>query len=356
MTKPSRICGVLLAAGMATGASLAAQTPSGQAPAAATHPSVEPGTPGSDAATLTASPLAAGTPAALIKQAGELNSKGKQDQALAVYQQVVVVEPHNSDAHVGMGVVLDLEGRYDDARKHITEGISDAASDSAKTRALRTMAVSYAFTRSSRDATIYEQQVMDAANARQDYTAVADVANELARICLESGDIDAAFKWYQAGHESALRKPNLTAAERDLWDFRWEHAQARIAARRGQKAEAQQHVVAAKAILDKGTNPDQARFYPYLIGYVALYGGDYAAAIVDLKQGDQTDPFIASLIAQAYEKSGDRVQAMDYYRKVMTSNAHNPPNAFARPLARQKLAASASADAGRVIGVDNPVK
>jgi tetratricopeptide (TPR) repeat protein len=201
------------------------------------------------------------------------------------------------------------------------------------------MAVSYAFTKSAADATKYEQQVMDAANARHDYTAVADVANELARICLESGDFAAAYKWYQAGHESALRKPNLSAAERDLWDFRWEHAQARIAARQGQRAEAQQHVVAAKTILDKGDNPDQARFYPYLTGYVALYGGDYKAAIADLLQADQTDPFIASLLAQAYQKSGDSAHAVEYFRKVMTSNAHNPPNAFARPLARQNLAA-----------------
>jgi hypothetical protein len=29
---------------------------------------------------------------------------------------------------------------------------------------------------------------------------------------------------------------------------------------------------------------------------------------------------------------------MDYYRKVLASNAHNPTNAFARPLAKKKLA------------------
>jgi len=318
MTTFARVCRVLFAAGMTAAATLAAQAPSGSA-----SPAPAP---------------VAGSPAALVKQASDLNGQGKQDQALALYQQVLVVVPQSFDAHLGIGVVLDLDGRYDEARRHLTTAISDAPNDSAKTRALRTMAVSYAFTRSAGEATTYEQRVMDAATARQDYTAVADVANELARICLESGDFDAAYKWYQAGHESALRKPNLTAAERDLWDFRWEHAQARIAARRGQHAEAVQHVTAAKAILDKGDNPDQARFYPYLTGYVALYGGDYVAAIADLKQADQTDPFILSLIAQAYEKSGDRAQAMDYYRKVMTSNAHNPPNAFARPLARTKLA------------------
>ena len=66
-----------------------------------------------------------------------------------------------------------------------------------------------------------------------------------------------------------------------MWNFRWEHAQARIAVRRGRKAEAQQHVTASKAILDK--DPDMARqqavFFPYLTGYVALYTGDAKTAI-----------------------------------------------------------------------------
>ena len=93
------------------------------------------------------------------------------------------------------------------------------------------------------------------------------------------------------GKLTGLRKPNLTQAEKDLWAFRWEAAMARIAARRGQKEQAQQHLAAAKALLDAGGNPDQLRFYPYLAGYVALYTGDYATAIKQLQQADQRDPF-----------------------------------------------------------------
>jgi hypothetical protein len=41
--------------------------------------------------------------------------------------------------------------------------------------------------------------------------------------------------------------------------------------------------------------------------------------------------------AESYEKTGDGNQAMELYRKIMTFNTHNPPNAFARPVAEQKL-------------------
>jgi hypothetical protein len=43
------------------------------------------------------------------------------------------------------------------------------------------------------------------------------------------------------------------------------------------------------------------------------------------------------LLAQAYEKSGDKQQATEYYHKVLASSGHNPTNAFARPVAKEKL-------------------
>src|ERR1019366_8704393 len=96
-----------------------------------------------------------------------------------------------------------------------------------------------------------------------------------------------------------IKEPDIKPARQDLWNFRWEHAQARIAARRGDQAEAQKHVAAAKAILDKGTIPEQAPFFPYLKGYVAFYAGDYKAALEELKQANQNDPFIQCMVGRA---------------------------------------------------------
>jgi tetratricopeptide (TPR) repeat protein len=199
------------------------------------------------------------------------------------------------------------------------------------------MAMSYAFECNLAEVGKLEQQVFGMRVTRKDFLSAADVANEMARIYLECGDLDNAQTWYRKGYENALRKTDMSEADKNLWLFRWEHAQARLAARRGQREEAQQHVAAAKAALDKANNPDQARFYPYLTGYVAFYAGDYKTAIADLKQAEQRDPFILSLLAQAYEKSGDQAQALENYRKILAVNTHNPTNAFARPLAKKKL-------------------
>ena len=184
-------------------------------------------------------------------------------------------------------------------------------------------------------------QVLNTRMARSDSVGAAETCNELARIYLESGDPDHAFKWYKMGYETVSHKPDLTDADKNLWLFRWESAQARIAARRGQAAEAQQHVAAAKVALDKSNNPDQEPFYPYLVGYVAFYLGDYQTALVQLQKANQRDPLNLAMLGQAYEKSGNAAQARECYRRVLELNVHNLPNAFARPLAKKKLEAGA---------------
>jgi Tfp pilus assembly protein PilF len=74
-----------------------------------------------------------------------------------------------------------------------------------------------------------------------------------------------------------------------------------------------------------------------LLGYIAYYAKDYQTAIDELLRGDQNDPFVLGLIAQAYQRRGDREKATEYYRKVMASPAHSINAAFARPLARAFL-------------------
>jgi len=275
--------------------------------------------------------------AALVKQAQQLNTEGKQDEALASYRKALEISPNDADAHLGMGAVLDLKGDYPEARRHLAKAVEVASTSDAKERAWRTMAFSYVFECNMSEAGKLEQQVFDARMGRQDFLSAADVANEAARLYLECGEIDSAERWYKTGYQTAIRKTDLSDADKSLWLFRWENAQARIAARRAQHDEAQKHVTAAKTALDKANNQDQQRFYPYLTGYVAYYAGKYKTAIADLQEADQRDPFILCLLAQAFEKSGDQKQAAEYYRKVMASNAHNPTNAFARPLAKKKL-------------------
>jgi tetratricopeptide (TPR) repeat protein len=272
-----------------------------------------------------------------IKQAQQLNSEGKYEEALAVLDQVLAVSPQDYEANLMSGIVLDMQADFGKARGYLQKAI-DLAPSARQVQALRTMAVSYAFECDLPQVANYEQQAFDSQMKNQKFTDAAGTANELARINLECGDVPNATKWYQTGYDTAMRQPNMSEADRYLWQFRWENAKARIAAREGKAKQADADVAAAKVALDKSKNADQQRFFPYLTGYVAFYAGNYKAAIEQLQAADQKDPFVLVLLAQANEKLGNQAEATKYYRQILTINTHSPTNAFARPLAQKKLA------------------
>ncbi len=277
-----------------------------------------------------------------IKQGQQLMREGKLDEALALYRKTLQTSQESLPANMAAGSVLDLMGQGEEARQYLGKAIQVADTPERKAMAQRAMAMSYAFEGNCKKTVQYEQQVFDYYGSVKNFFQQGETADEAARVCIDSGDLDSAYEWYKTGHETGLKEPDIKPARQDLWEFRWEHAQARIAARRGNQAEAQKHVAAAKTILDKGTNPEQAQFLPYLQGYVAFYGGDYKTALEELLKANQNDSFIQCMVGQTYEKLGDKEKAVEYYRKASTAIAHNPAAAYAVPLAKKKLASLAS--------------
>jgi tetratricopeptide (TPR) repeat protein len=274
-----------------------------------------------------------------VRQGQQLVREGKVDEGLALFRQELEKTPNSPGANNAAGTALDLLGRGSEARRYFSKAIDTAATPQAKAQAQRAMAMSYAFEGDCANTVKYEQQVFDYYVSTGDFYQQGEMADEAARVCIDAGDLNTAEHWYKVGHEVGLKQPDIPADRVSLWNFRWEHAQARLAARRGNKAEARKHVDAAKAVLDKDATMAraQAAFFPYLTGYVTFYFGDYKTALTDLAKANQNDPFIQCLMGEAYEKAGDKDKAMECYRKAAATTAHNPPAAYARPFATKKL-------------------
>jgi tetratricopeptide (TPR) repeat protein len=272
-----------------------------------------------------------------VKEGQQLIREGKPGDALALYRKTLQTSPASLPANIAAGSVLDLMGKGEEARKYFSKAIEVADTPEHKAGAQRAMAMSYAFEGNCKKTIEHEQHVFDFYGSMKNFFQQGEIADEAARVCIDSRDLDAAQKWYKIGHDAGMKEPDIKPARQDLWNFRWEHAQARIAARRGDQADAQKHVAAAQAILDKGTVPEQADFLPYLKGYVAFYVGGYKAALEELGKANQNDPFIQCMTGETYEKLGDRDKAMEFYRKASTASSHNPPAAYAVPFARKKL-------------------
>lgn len=230
---------------------------------------------------------------------------------------------------------MDLEGKSTEAKKAFLAAIDAAPEPAAKAAAQRALAMSYAFDNDCANTEKYERMVVAYWAAEKNLYQQGEMLTEAARVCIEAGDFDKAEKLYREGYEIGHQE----AGRASLWDFRWQHAQARLAARRGSKTEAMKHVAAAKAVLDGDPEmaKQQAIFFPYLTGYVALYTGDAKAAVTDLQKANANDPFIQCLLGQAYEKVGEKEKAMELYSKASATTAHNPPAAYAKWFTKTKL-------------------
>ena len=250
------------------------------------------------------------------------------------------------------GVQLDLEGKGAEARATFQKEIDTAPTAAAKANAQRAMAMSWAFEGNCKKAAEYEELVIEYWKTQEStapesaFYQEGEMANEAARVCIDNGQLDMARQLYKEGHDLGLKEPNISPDRKDLWEYRWEHAEARLAARRGDKAEAKKHVATAKSILNEMKDKDpklyeqQKSFLPYLAGYVALYTGDPKTAVADLEGANQNDAFIQCLMGMAYERLGEKDKATEMYRKAASVRGHNPPAAFAHWFTRKKLATS----------------
>ncbi len=287
-----------------------------------------------------------------LRQAQQLLRQGKTEEALAAVRAQLAATPDSPQVDNAAGTLLDLMGHGTEARQAFQKLIDTATTPAAKANAERAMAMSYAFEGDCRNTVKYEQRVFDywvtkasgeGADPHNAFYQQGEMADEAARVCIDSGDLNTAYKYYKLGYEAGIKEPDISAGRKLLWEFRWEHAQARIAARRNNQPEARKHVAAAQAALEKLTTADpglanqQKQFLPYLTGYVAFYSGDYKTALADFQQAGGNDPFIQCMLGETYDKLGDKDKAMEAYRRAAATTAHNPPAAYARPFALKKL-------------------
>jgi tetratricopeptide (TPR) repeat protein len=288
-----------------------------------------------------------GPPSENLQQATRLIRDGKTAEALAAVRKELETEPASRQA----ANLLDVLGETSAAREVFQRAIDSAADPAAKAAAQRSMAMSYAFDADCANTIKYEEQVIEYWKTREQadpqnaFYQQGEMANEAARVCIDAGDLDAAERMYRRGSELGLKEPGNQTHPRSLWDYRLAHALGRIAARRGDAAEARKQVDAARKALDSHPKmaEQQERFFPYLVGYVALYTNDLAAAETQLTKalqmrGNENDPFMHALLGMTYEKLGQAAKAKELYAKAYAlATSHNPPAAFTRRFARGKL-------------------
>lgn len=244
---------------------------------------------------------------------------------------------------------LDAEGKHGEARALFETLIANAPDPAAKAAATRRLAMSYGYDGNCAKVIELEEQVIAywvtrrAAEPQNAHYQEGEMANEAARVCVDHGFLDEGLRMYRRGSELGNREPEPRTHPQTLWDFRLAHAEARVAARKGDAAGAARWVAAARRALDSDPKmaEDQAQYLPYLEGYVALFTGDLATAeakfLVTTEQM-RNDPFQVVLLGMTYEKKGDAAKANELFQRAYTmATGSNPPNVYSRAFTKRKL-------------------
>jgi tetratricopeptide (TPR) repeat protein len=244
---------------------------------------------------------------------------------------------------------LDAGGKHAEARSIFQKLIDNAPTPAARAAAQRRLAVSFGYDGNCARTIELEEQVIAywvtrrAEEPQNAHYQEGEMANEAARVCIDAGNIDEAERMYRRGSELGNMEPEPRTHPRSLWDYRLAHALARVAARRGDAAEAQRWVREARRALDSDSAmaEEQERYFPYLVGYVALYTNDLATAEAELTRsmaGLPQDPFQVVLLGMTYEKMGRADRARELFERAYEmSDGSNPPNVHARRFTRERL-------------------
>lgn len=274
-----------------------------------------------------------------MREAQALIRQGNRAGALEIYDRELAKTPDSIPLLNASAIALEFLGRTDEARARFEKAAELAPTPAAKNQQRRYVMMSYAFDGNCQGAVKHVQALIDYWTQQGDAYQQGEMANEAARVCIDAGDLDTAEKWYRTGTRLGLMEKDISTDRKALWDFRLEHALARLAARRKQPQVARKHVAAAKQILDSmgAIQEQQKPFFPYLEGYVAFYRGDFKAALAALLTANQNDAFIQTFTGETYERLGEKEKAMEMFRKAAQATAPNPPGAYASRITRAKL-------------------
>ncbi len=241
-----------------------------------------------------------------------------------------------------LGNVNILQGDYAGARKHYQQALKASTANIAPFGPYTGLAYSYIYEGKYDDAIATLKQWKDnyvKAGNNANFPEVF-IWNAIGRVYLESGRPADAIPYYEGGYKS-VEASSLEAIEKQIWLGRVHHGKGRALAKLGKTQEAWAEAELIKKMIDEGgeRGKEFVPAYHYIAGYLKLEAGDYAAAIEHMKQSDLTDPFHMLILARAYDKAGDKENAIKSYEAITKTKVANLERGLSVPEATRRLTA-----------------
>ncbi len=270
---------------------------------------------------------------------------GRFDESITNYRKALTIDPTFFNANLGIATDLDLQGKGKEARRELDTMLQPAKDDGQRRAGLFAKTVSYVHEGDLKAAQSELEKQYALGEKIGDALAMSGDLVLMGNLALEAGDAIAAETRYRRALEvveastsvAVVNKENL----RRLQPFR----DGRVAlARNDLKAAKAQSAAFSSKVAGTGS-VFQKKLAHELAGQVALAAKNYDAAIAELSQANQVDPYNVYRLSLAYAGKGDAAKAKEVAKQADNDNSlSNLNHAFVRRLLR-KPAGSSSADA-----------
>lgn len=263
---------------------------------------------------------------------------GKFDKAVEYYTRALKINPDYINVYRRRGDAKFFSGDVAGARADYRLGL-ERAKGADRPGLLFATAFTYVHEGEIDEAAKYYRQAIEIAEAEREFVMISSGWDALGRSYLEAGRLMEAADAYRRGFEASRRAPDYSETDKLLWEGRWRHARGRILAKIGEFDAAMEHAEWIRRELEKAGNPNPqyAKSYHYLVGYILLEKRDYKAALEHLSRANTDDVFIKLLLARAHDGLGDRAAAEKLMKEIASYTLGSVPSSIARPEALRWL-------------------
>jgi tetratricopeptide (TPR) repeat protein len=245
---------------------------------------------------------------------------GRFDESIVQYRKALAIDPNFINSHQGIAAALMYQGKPDDAAAELQKITDKARSDAERRTALFALTV-VEVDRGKLDAALAEVDKQYALGEKTN--DVAGMTGDLqlkGNILLEMGKPDDA----KAAYERLLKMTDESSLSQEIKDnasLFHHYNLTRVAIAKKDMAIAKTEAEAYRKGTETLKNPFQTKLAHELLGMIALEAKDYDAALAELQQANQQNPYDLYRECQAYQGKGDMGKAKELCAKAASFNS-----------------------------------
>ena len=260
---------------------------------------------------------------------------GRFDESIAQYRKALAIDPNFINSHQGIASALMYQGKHDEAAAELQKITEKARSDAERRTALFGLTV-VNIDSGKMDKALEEVDKQYALGEKtNDVPAMTGDLQLKGNIMLEMGKADEAKALFERGLKMT-EGSTLSQEIKDNARLFHHYNLARVALARKDVATAKTEAEAFRKGTESLKNPFQTKQAHELLGMIALEEKNFDAAVAELAQANQQNPYDLYRMCQAYQGKNDSAKAKEFCTKASTFNSLPQLNlAFIRKKAAQ---------------------